>query len=111
MLKTKAGNYFRVMRETCAAYDPDFNTVRILSEFTPREKFLSLAHEYVHFFIWQLPESCVTKIDKWHDRLSEFAQWAPALSLPTALERQKRILKSARRVPKSEIDRILRSQR
>ncbi len=110
IIKTKLGNYFRVMYETYAAYDPDFNTVRILSEFSPREKFLSLAHEYVHFFIWQFPEYCATKIDKWHDKLSKFAQLAPVLRLHTAMKHEEKNRKLSRSVPQSEIDRLLRSR-
>ena len=110
IVKTKLGNYFRVMYETYAAYDPDFNTIRILSEFSPREKFLSLAHEYVHYFIWLFPESCVTKLDKWHDKLSKFAQLAPGLRLHTAMKHEAKNRKLSRRVPQSEIDRILRSR-
>ena len=110
IVKTKLGNYFRVLYETYAAYDPDFNTIRILSEFSTREKFLSLAHEYIHFFIWQLPQSCVTKLDKWHDELSKFAQHIRILSLPTAMKHEEKNRKLSRRVPQSEIDRILRSR-
>src|SRR5438552_19067425 len=98
IIKTKRGNYFRVKREMYAGYEPDFNTIRILSEFSPREKFLSLAHEYVHYFLWQLPEYCVVKLDKWHDRLSEFVQHAPVLSLPTALKHEEENRKFARRL-------------
>src|SRR5207245_321583 len=85
VVKTKLGNYFWIILETYGAYDPDFNAIMILSEFSPREKFLTLAHEYIHYFLWHLPEYCVVKLDKWHDKLSVFVQHAPILSLPTAL--------------------------
>ncbi len=106
IFRTKLGNYFQVWRELYAYYDADFNVIRILSEFSPREKFLSLAHEYVHYFLWQLPEYCVIKLDKWHDRLSEFVQHIPILSLPTALKHQENNLKLARRLSKPEVDKL-----
>src|SRR5439155_23960423 len=111
IVKTKLGNYFRVLYETYAAYDPDCNTIQILWEFSTREKFLALAHEYIHFFIWQLPQSCVTKLDKWHDELSKFAQHIRILSLPTAMKHEAKNRKFAQRLTQSEIDKLLLERR
>ena len=95
---TVNGKLFAWPKETYASYDPDANEIQIVSDFSPREKFVSLLHEMEHYLIHQLPEHLWRPLDDGLHKVTLLSQRIRLFSLPTAEKRDKYWRSRARRL-------------